>query len=90
MNPAAPGPRTGRPVTAPAYYLGRPASVWMAVACRRADLVLDGDAASQQAADVDRIGAAAENKRRACRLTSSSVGRRGIPATHIPVKEESS
>jgi hypothetical protein len=56
MNPATPRPRTGRPVTAPAYYLGRPASVWMAVARRRASLVPDADAASQQAADVDRIG----------------------------------
>jgi hypothetical protein len=49
-----------RPVTAPAYYLGRPASVWMAVARRRPGLVPDGDAASQQAADVDPIGAAGE------------------------------
>jgi len=60
MNPATPRPRTGRPVTAPAYYLGRPASVWMAAAHRHADLVPDGDAASKQAADVDRIAAADE------------------------------
>lgn len=46
MSPAIPRPRAGRPVTAPAYYLGRPASVWMAVARRRAGL--------------DRIGAADE------------------------------
>ena len=32
MSAATPGPRTGRPVTAPAYYLGRPASLWLAAA----------------------------------------------------------
>jgi hypothetical protein len=58
MNPTTLRPRTGRPVTAPAYYQGRPASVWMAVARRRAGLIPHGDAASHQAADVDRVGAA--------------------------------
>ena len=35
MNPATPGPSAARPAGAPAYYLGRPASVWIAVAPRR-------------------------------------------------------
>ena len=35
MNPMAPGPGTARPAGAPAYYLGRPASVWIAAARRR-------------------------------------------------------
>jgi hypothetical protein len=48
MNPAAPGPRTGRPVTAPAYYLGRPASSWIAATRRRSDPAADPDGASQQ------------------------------------------
>jgi hypothetical protein len=60
MNPATARPRAGRPVTAPAYYLGRPASVWIAVVRRRAGPVPDADAASQRAAGVDRLGAADE------------------------------
>jgi hypothetical protein len=44
MSPAAPG----RPVTAPAYYLGRPASLWIAAARRRSDSAADPDGASQQ------------------------------------------
>ena len=35
MNPMAPGPGTARPAGAPAYFLGRPASVWIAAARRR-------------------------------------------------------
>ena len=35
MNPMAPGPGTARPAGAPAYYLGRPASMWIAAARRR-------------------------------------------------------
>jgi len=35
MNPMAPGPGTARPAGAPAYYLGRPASAWIAAARRR-------------------------------------------------------
>ena len=35
VNPATLGPHPARPVSAPAYYLGRPASVWIAAARRR-------------------------------------------------------
>jgi len=49
MNPTAPGPRTGRPVTAPAYYLGRPAELWIAAARGRSGPDADPDEASQQA-----------------------------------------
>ena len=48
MSAATPGPRTGRPVTAPAYYLGRPASLWIAAARRRSDPATDPDGAGQQ------------------------------------------
>jgi hypothetical protein len=60
MNPATPRPRPGRPATAPAYYLGRPASVWIAIARRRVGRAAGAEAASQQTAGVDRIGAANE------------------------------
>lgn len=46
-NPPAPGPRAGRPVSAPAYYLARPASVWITATRRRRVVpVPDPDAAS--------------------------------------------
>jgi hypothetical protein len=48
MSPASPGSRTGRPVTAPAYYLGRPASLWIAAVRRRSDPAAGPDRASQQ------------------------------------------
>ena len=49
MNPAGPGPRTGRPAGAPAYYLGRPASVWLSAARRRRDPVADREGTRRQA-----------------------------------------
>ena len=49
MSAATPGPRTGRPVTAPAYYLGRPASVWIAAARRRSAPAARPDGPSQPA-----------------------------------------
>jgi hypothetical protein len=48
MSPTTPGRRTGRPATAPAYYLGRPASLWIAAGRRRSDPAADPDRASQQ------------------------------------------
>jgi hypothetical protein len=38
----------GRPVGAPAYYLGRPASVWLSIARRRPAPVVDRQGACQQ------------------------------------------
>jgi len=51
MSPATLGPRPGRPATAPAYYLGRPASFWIAAARRRPDPAADPDGAGQQVRD---------------------------------------
>ena len=44
-----PGRRTGRSASAPAYYLGRPASVWLNIARRRPDRIVDADGTRQQA-----------------------------------------
>jgi hypothetical protein len=45
-----PGPRACRPATAPAYYLGRPASWWIAsAAASRRVQVVDPDGAYRQA-----------------------------------------
>jgi hypothetical protein len=44
-----PGPRVSRPAGAPAYYLGRPASVWMTTARhRRRAPVVDREEERQQ------------------------------------------
>jgi hypothetical protein len=48
MSTTTPGPHTGRPVTAPAYYLGRPASLWIAATRRRSGPAADPDAAGRQ------------------------------------------
>jgi hypothetical protein len=45
---SANSPTRRRPVSAPAYYLGRPADVWITAARRRAAPVADRELARQQ------------------------------------------
>ena len=44
-----PGLRTGRPASAPAYYLGRPASIWLNMARRRPGRIVAAEGTRQQA-----------------------------------------